>query len=126
MRKPDRNPLDSAAPTLFAAYPAASTIGIHVRRGDARLRLREMAEAEGTIRRQEQCNAQITDRIARQIAESQLRLQYLIEFGVSSAERETFRHVLEQVAQHGGLSLREAANLAHAQHAAGTEIAAAG
>ena len=118
MRKPTRNPFNSPAPTLFAAYPATSSIGIDIRRGDARLRLSEMGEAEQTVRRQEATNAAISDRLARMQAEHQLDMQYLIQFGVKASERETFRQILEEVSRHGGLSLREAANLVHAQQLA--------
>ena len=41
-------------------------------------------------------------------------MQYLIQFGVRACEREQFRTLLSQVAEHGGLSLSEAANLTHA------------
>jgi len=115
MREPDRNPYDSASPQLFADFPAGSAIGIHVRRGDAELRIQEMAEAEEGIREQEIVNAQITDRIERKQAEHQLNMEYLIRFGVSAAERAAFREILKAVAEHGGLSLRQAAEIARAR-----------
>jgi hypothetical protein len=115
MRKPERNPYDSSAPLLFAESPATSEIGIVLRKSDAKARLREMAEVEPTILRQEAINSEIADRIERLHAEHQLNMQYLMQFGVSAAERETFRAILEEVSRHGGLGLREAADLAHAR-----------
>lgn len=111
-----RNPYDSALPTLFAEYPATSEIGRHVRRADAQLQLKAMADAEQGVQQQEELNRQIADRLARMRAEHELAMQYLVQFGVTANERETFRSILEEIAQHGGLDLRQAANLAHARH----------
>lgn len=110
MRNPERNPYDSAAPTLFAEYPADSKIGRLVRQGDARWRLKEMLEAEEEIQRQELENSRISDRIARERAEHQLDVQYLVRFGVTAADREAFQRVLAEVGQTGAFSLREAAD----------------
>ncbi len=110
---PDHNPLDSYAPKLFDQHPAHSELGIALRRGDARLRLKEILQAESAVQQQEIINEQITDNIARMQAEHELNMQYLIQFGVRADERLQFQQLLEQVAEHGGLSLREAANLTH-------------
>ncbi len=115
MRNPDRNPLDSACPTLFDLYPPCSELGIALRKGDARLRLREMDDAESGVRERERETAAIENRLQRMTAQHELDVQYLIEFGVSAAERAVFHQILGEVAQNGGLSLREAANLAHAR-----------
>ena len=48
-------------------------------------------------------------------AEHSLRMQYLICFGVTPDERGEFRRLLLEAAQHGGLSPKEAAALAHAR-----------
>ncbi|QDT45179.1 hypothetical protein Pan241w_52980 [Gimesia alba] len=119
MRKTSRhiredNPLDSYAPKLFEQHPASSDIGIAIRRGDARLRLQEIRQAEAAVKHQEALNTQINDNIAHEQAEHQLNMQYLIQFGVRADERSQFQQVLEQITEHGGLSLREAANLTHA------------
>ena len=108
------NPLDSYAKNLFEQYAAHSEIGIALRRGDARLRLQEILQAESVVKQAEEFNEQITDNITRINAEHQLNMQYLIQFGVRADERLQFQQLLEQVSNHGGLSLREAANLAHA------------
>ncbi|WP_232093023.1 hypothetical protein, partial [Gimesia panareensis] len=97
----------------FEQHPASSVIGIAIRRGDAQLRLQELWQAEAAVKQQETLNAQITNNIARQQAEHQLNMQYLIQFGVRADERSQFQHLLEQITEHGGLSLREAANLTH-------------
>jgi hypothetical protein len=115
MRNPEKNPYDSAAPKLFAAYPADSDIGILVRQGDARWRLSEMAQAEEEIRQREASNAAITDRIERARAEHELNMHYLIHFGVAASERREFQRVLEQVGRTGELSLREAAGQVRTQ-----------
>tara|TARA_R110002111_G_scaffold164386_3_gene230572 strand:- start:25424 stop:25846 length:423 start_codon:yes stop_codon:yes gene_type:complete len=107
------NPLDSYAPNLFEQYQASSEIGIAIRRGDARLRLQEIRQSETAVKHQEALDAQISDHIAREQAEHQLNMQYLIQFGVRADERLQFQQLLEQIAEHGGLSLREAANLTH-------------
>ncbi len=110
----DKNPLDSYAKNFFDQYAAHSEIGIALRQGDARLRLKEILRAESVVKQAEEFNEQITDNIARINAEHQLNMQYLIQFGVRADERIQFHHLLEQVSDHGGLSLREAANLTHA------------
>ncbi|QDT91457.1 hypothetical protein [Gimesia algae] len=111
---PDRSPLDSYAKTLFEQHSAHSACGIALRRGDAKLRLQEISQAESAVQQQETINEQITDHIARQQAEHALNMQYLIQFGVRADERWQFQQLLEQVSNHGGLSLCEAANLTHA------------
>ena len=110
----EKNPLDSYAKKLFEQYAAHSEIGIALRQGDARLRLKEIIQAESVVKQAEEFNEQITDNIERMQAEHELNMQYLIQFGVRADERVQFQHLLEQVSNHGGLSLREAANLAHA------------
>ena len=115
MRKsPDRNPLDSYAKKLFEQHPAHTEIGLAIRRGDAKLRLQEITQAESAVKQQEKMNANITDNISRIQAEHELNMQYLIQFGIRADQRRQFQQLLEQVAEHGGLSLREAANLSHA------------
>ena len=110
----EKNPLDSYAKNLFDQYAAHSEIGIALRQGDARLRLKEILQAESVVKQAEEFNEQITDNIQRMQAEHELNMQYLIQFGVRADERVQFQHLLEQVSNHGGLSLREAANLTHA------------
>lgn len=110
---PDRSPLDSYAKTLFEQHSAHSECGIALRRGDARLRLREILQSESAVKQQEILNARITDHIARQQAEHALNMQYLIQFGVRADERQQFQQLLEQVAEQGYLSLREIANRTH-------------
>lgn len=111
---PDHSPLDSYAKTLFEQYPAHSECGITIRRGDARLRLQEILQVESAVKQQEAINTQITDNLARQQAVHELNMQYLMQFGVRADERTQFQQLLEQAAEHGGLSLQEAANLTHA------------
>ncbi|QDU52981.1 hypothetical protein [Gimesia panareensis] len=118
MRKPSdhirgHNPFDSYAPKLFEQHPASSETGIAIRRGDAWLRLQEIRQSEAAVKHQEAINTHISDNIAREQAEHQLNMQYLIQFGVRADERLQFQQLLEQIAEHGGLSLREAANLTH-------------
>ncbi|QDU10901.1 hypothetical protein [Gimesia aquarii] len=106
-------PLDSYAKTLFEQHSAHSGCGIALRRGDARLRLNEILQAELAVKQQEMINEQITDNIARQQAEHELNMQYLMQFGVRADERQQFQQLLEQVAKQGHLSLREIANRTH-------------
>ena len=116
MRNLDVNPYQSQCPELLAQYSSTSDTGRNVRRGDAAVRLKEMLAAEASIREQEQIQAQIWDRIERLCAEHELNMQYLIQFGVTACERGVFQRILREVAEHGGLSLREAADLAHARY----------
>ena len=106
---PDHNPLDSYSKTLFDQYAAYSEMGITIRRGNARLRLQEILRAESAVKQQEEANVRIADNITRINAEHKLNMQYLIQFGVRADERMQFQQLLEQVAKHGGLSLREVA-----------------
>lgn len=108
-----QNPLDSYAKTLFEQHPPESKFGIAIRRGDARLRLQEMLKAEESVKNQERINTRITDHLSHMQAEHQLNMQYLMQFGVRADERMQFQEILEQVSEHGALSLREAAKLAH-------------
>ncbi len=110
---PDHNPLDSYAKKLFEQHDADSEMGIALRRGDARLRLQEILRVESAVQQQEIINEQITDNITRIQAEHELNMQYLIQFGVRADERTQFQQLLEQVSDHGGLSLRQTANLTH-------------
>ena len=107
------NPLDSYAKELFDQHPADSEFGIILRRGDARMRLKEILQAESTIKQQEELNKKIADNIVRQQVEHQLNMQYLIQFGVRADERQQFQQLLEQTAESGNLSLRQIANLTH-------------
>lgn len=115
---PTRNPYHSYAGKLFDEYPAHSEIGRILRRGDAKKRLAEMDEVEAMIAQQERQHAEVADRIARTMAEHELNMHYLMHFGVRADEREEFRQLLGETADHGGLSLVEAANLAQALHTA--------
>ncbi|MCC7420555.1 MAG: hypothetical protein IT428_09750 [Planctomycetaceae bacterium] len=121
MRKPDRNPLHSAFPLQFQKYDPLSEQGIGLRRADAWQRLKEMNEVEAVVRQREAENDAITGELGRIMAAHQLDMQYLMLFGVFASQRETFRQILEEVTKHGGLSLRQAADLAHAKSLATTE-----
>ena len=112
---PRSHPLESYAPDLFNRDSPTSDFGITIRKGDARLRLQEMRRVEEATSRQEQLDAEIADNITRMNAEHALNMQYLIEFGVRADERYEFQRILCETAEHGGMSLREAANLAHAR-----------
>ena len=112
---PDRNPLAGELPALLARYGADTPIGRKLRSGDAKVLLRKMESAEATIRAQEQLNRRIEDRLQRMTADHELNMQYLLQFGVSAVERLRFQQTLGEVALHGGLTVREAATLAHAR-----------
>lgn len=117
MRTPDRNPYESYSPRGFAASnPPGSPIGGIIRQGDARLRLREMEQAEATITRAEALIDAVADRADRMRQLHALSMKYLVEFGCRLEERHVFREVLTAVSAHGGSSLREAADLAHTIH----------
>ncbi|MBW3600758.1 MAG: hypothetical protein KY475_26270 [Planctomycetes bacterium] len=115
-----RNPYDSYAPEWLAEQPPSSEVGVAVRQGDARLRLQEMEAAETSVAAEEAAVAGIADRLQRIEAEHRLDMEYLLRFGVRASEREGFRRILDEVAAHGRLSLKKAANLARAQSQAGT------
>lgn len=112
---PDRDPYEGGAAELRARYPVTSEFGRSLRKADAKKRLQEMAAVEAEIRDREMQHAEIADRIARFIADHELQMQYQIHFGVRAEEREMFRHILEDVADHGGLTLRHAADLCFAR-----------
>ncbi|QDT64071.1 hypothetical protein [Calycomorphotria hydatis] len=111
----ESSPLGGVAPDLLAKYGADSNMGRLLRQGEAKRLLKSMEEAEPDVRQQEALRLQIMDRIEQINAEHALNIKYLIEFGVSAAERHQFQAVLAEVIQHGGLTLQEAADLAHAQ-----------
>ncbi|QDT38398.1 hypothetical protein [Stratiformator vulcanicus] len=115
MNSPSQDPLAGEIPSVLENYGVDTTTGRLLRQGDAKLMLKRMAEAEETIAEQERINREVTDRIELSVAEKRLELQYLIEFGVRASERQAFQVLLSEVAEHGGLTLREAAGLAHAR-----------
>ncbi|MEZ6133113.1 MAG: hypothetical protein R3C59_30965 [Planctomycetaceae bacterium] len=108
-----RESLDGQMPEIVARFGADTRLGRRVRRLDARTHLRVMADVESTVLRQQHLNQQITDRIARMHAEHQLQMSYLMEFGVLVEERQILNRVLAEVAEHGLLTLREAARATH-------------
>lgn len=79
------------------------------------MRLREMLTQEAEIQVEQQRIAEIDNRLQQMIAEQDLNMQFLIEFGVRADQRVAFQRLLHEVSQHGGLSLQEAANLIHAR-----------
>ena len=112
-------------PELLAEYSATTPIGRTVRQADAKLRLQQMVDAEESVCRQELANEAIKNRLEQMVAKQTLDMQYLIQYGVTAAEREQFRKILEEVAEHGGLSLQEAADLAHARDGNTVDVGAA-
>ncbi|MDP1796786.1 MAG: hypothetical protein Q8K78_04860 [Planctomycetaceae bacterium] len=115
---PERNPYDGTHSDFRGEYAATTPMGRAVRQSDAITRLQAMAAAEVAMVARERMNAEIADRLARMNAEHQLNMQYLIQFGVSADARCAFQVLRHVIAQHGGLTLQEAANLVHARQLA--------
>ncbi|MBI1312135.1 hypothetical protein GC176_12660 [bacterium] len=107
---------DKAVRSLLSEFSAATDLGQQLRQALAKRTLRDMAAAEADLTREQEQAAAIEERLSRMEAEHSLRMQYLIHFGVTPEERHEFQQLLEESAQHGGLSPREAATLAHARH----------
>lgn len=111
----DHDPRLAKSLTYWMKYSAYTAVGRTLRKGEAKLQQRRMEEAEAETCQKEQRQRDITDRIARLTAEQELNIQYLIAFGVRASERQAFQRILRDTAEHGGLTLREAARLARAQ-----------
>lgn len=111
----EKNPLAGELPDMRTRYGAETSLGRTLRKGDAKLLLQRMQEAEAAVEALEDLNRQISDRIARISAEHELNMQYLMQFGVSADERAVFQQLLAKISQHGGLTLDEAAVLSRAQ-----------
>jgi len=100
---------------MLARYGAETSLGCNLRKGDAKLLLKRMQEAEAAVEALEDLNRKVSDRIARISAEHELNMQYLLQFGVSADERIVFQKLLAEISRHGGLTLDEAASLSRAQ-----------
>lgn len=108
-----RNPYASYAENFAEQLPLNSDMARTIRRGDARLRLKELAIAEVSLCEQEWEFAAIVDPLQRRCAQHSFDMGCLIRFGCRADERTTFREILSGVAEHGGLTLFEAAKLAN-------------
>jgi hypothetical protein len=116
MRKLDQTPQAdpvTAWDRMFQKYPANTETGRRLRQSVAKTWLRDMAAVEAEIQEREAEQAVIADRIARMHAEHELNMQYLVHFGVTLSERETFRSLLDEVVRDGNLTIRDVAKRAH-------------
>ena len=113
--KLDRNPLDGKCPGLVAKYGVETEFGRLLRKAEAQTRLNEMEAAEASIAAEEERSRGIEHRLQQIEAIHHVNMQYLLEFGVAADERNAFRAILQEVVEHGGLTIREASNLAFAR-----------
>jgi len=111
-------PLAGELPELLNRYGIETNRGRILRKGDAKLMLKRMAEAEDVVRAERKQRETIADRIARMNAIHEWNTWYLLQFGVRADERRHFQTILQQATEHGGLTLLQAADLAHAQRQA--------
>ena len=107
---------NAAVRSLLDGFKATSEVGQLLRQSLAKRCLDNMVAIEADLMREQQHAAEIENRIARMEAEHSLRMQYLMRFGVTPEERHEFQRLLKESTQHGGLSPREAAALAHRRH----------
>lgn len=102
--------------SLLSAFSAVNEFGRLFRQVLAQRCRDDLATVEADLVHEQQQVETIENRIARIDAEHNLRMQYLIHFGVTPEERHEFQRLLEESAVHGGLSPREVAALAHARY----------
>ena len=100
---------------LLTTYSVMTEFGRKLREVLAKRRLTEIDAVEGELVKELDRISGIESSVERINAEHSLRMQYLICFGVTPDERGEFRQLLLEAAQHGGLSPKEAAALAHAR-----------
>lgn len=81
----------------------------HIRRRSAKNMLQRMDELEAEIVAREDENARIENESARLLAESELSLEYVHEFGVLDLHRHEFRRLLKRTVERGDMTLREIA-----------------
>lgn len=96
-------------------YHSDQSLGKAIRQSDAVKMLREMKSDEKEVLHREKILAECNDRILRMNEQHRLNMDYLISYGIHAQRRETLTEVLEEVQEHGGLSVREAINLANAR-----------
>lgn len=121
MKKGDfRNPLDSYCPDMFEQLGPDSKAGRALRQGDARVRLQEIDECEKSVVRQLRNVDAIADKLAQERAAIKMDTQYIMRFGVTTAQRELFRTMLRAVAESGRSSLREVITMV--RHVSGDNV----
>lgn len=116
MNRPASHPLDGTAPDMLAEYSAFTGIGRALRKGEAVRELKRLRDSAVEIETELERVRQIRDRIARNAELNRVEMAHVLEFGISPHDRAAFQHVLEDVADHGGLTLQESAALAHARN----------
>ncbi len=100
---------------LLTTYSVMTEFGRKLREVLANRMLTEINAVEDELVSELDRISNIESPVERINAEHSLRMQYLICFGVTPDEREEFRQLLFEAAQHGGLSPKEAAAQAHAR-----------
>ncbi len=100
---------------LLKQYPAGHHLGKAIRQSDAIKLQQAMEQIEGEVNRRETLAKQCTDRIDRMTETHRLNMDYLISFGIWAEHREQLTQILQEVEQHGGLSLEQATALANAR-----------
>ena len=118
MNRLTSHPLDGTAPDMLAEYSAFTGVGRALRKGEAARELKRLHDAATDIEADLDRVKQIKNRIARNTELNRVEMAYVVEFGISPHDRVAFQLVLEEVVGHGGLTLHEAAALAHARNMA--------
>ena len=115
MNQPESQPLDGVAPDLQTKYSAFTGVGRALRQGEAIRHLKLLSESAARIEAERKQLEAIKDRVTQEAARTRFEMNHVLEFGVSPFDRNEFQEVLEDVSKHGGLTLHEAAALAHAR-----------
>ena len=105
-----------AARSLLSHFPAITEFGRLLRQALLKRTATEVLAVEPELQRELRQAAAVEGQIERMNREHQIRMQYLIHFGVTPEERHEYLRLLEESSEHGGLSPQDAASLAHARH----------
>lgn len=108
------NPFDGNLPEMRQEYGSNTELGRIIRREDAKQMLQRMDAVEQQTSLEEGTAIACACRIEEQMQLHRISIEYRLHFGVAARERHAYRLLLQQIAEHGGLTLREASRLAAA------------
>lgn len=111
-----QHPLEGALPEWLKEYHAQTEMGRTLRKGDAKAHLKKLDSGKRELDRQLENDLNIVNRCERITAQCETAIWFLMTYGIDPDEYESFRTVLEETAQHGKYTLKEAARIARLNH----------
>lgn len=109
------SPLDGIAPDLVANHSPYTGLGRKLRQADANKLLELLRQTADEVESERRTLEQVEQRVDREAAQVRFETDHVLRFGIAPCDRDEFQSVLEDVSTHGGLTLHEAAAVAHAK-----------